>query len=102
MDRALSARDRAVSGTGVGPRPRGRSVFQCQSPRGSRPRRGAARPSRTLAKTRLNKGVVVAVVFSACQHSPMSQAVDLRLPEILAPRLCPHLIGPLAAIANAA
>src|SRR6202023_3017456 len=100
LDRALSARDGAVPRSRTGTRAGDLSVLQSHSPRGSRPRRGAARAPRTLVKARFNKGSGVAAVSPSCQHAGMDQAVDLRVLEMLAARLCHDLIGPVAGIGN--
>src|SRR5436305_2568499 len=48
------------------------------------------------------KRLLVAAPSRSCEHAVMSQAVDLRVVELLAARLCHDLIGPVAAIGNGA
>src|SRR5712691_824923 len=42
----------------------------------------------------------IAGVFASCQHVAMIRAIDLRVVELLAARLCHDLIGPISAISN--
>src|SRR5947207_4406660 len=79
MDSALSSGDRVLF------RPPGRSILQRQPARRSRAGPCAARSA---------CGVTVTELANA--------AIDLRVAELLAARLCHDLIGPVAAVANGA